>query len=147
MFAIAFIERAAIIHSRPLMPAYWGNFFSVLNYAEVITFMVLASKTLNFRFVELHATYGLFIVVFSFELYTYIKRKDMGSLNIFGATALAATASITHLLKLSIHEWFNYNDVSHVLMSLAIYFYYQAAMHLKIYEKHNKEESVALTPQ
>ncbi|MES2648874.1 MAG: hypothetical protein V4717_18500 [Bacteroidota bacterium] len=134
MFAIAFIERAAIIHSRPLMPAYWGKFFSILNYVEVVTFLILVYKTLNFHFVELHATYGLFIVVFSFELYTYIKTKDRGARYIFGATLLAAVAAISNLLKISPHRWFNYNDVSHVIMVGSIYLYYLGCMHLKMYE-------------
>ena len=144
MFAIAFIERAAIVHSRPLMPGYWGKFFSVLNYAEVITFMILVFRTLNFHFVELHATYGLFIVVFSFELYTFIKTKDPGSRYIFGATILAATAAITNLLRLSVDRWFNYNDVSHVLMAFAIYLYYLGAMNIKLYENKRETRVIAM---
>jgi hypothetical protein len=67
MLAIAFFERGAILHARGLMPAAWGKFFSILNYVEVAIFMLLTFKTLNFRFVEIHATYGLFVVVFCFE--------------------------------------------------------------------------------
>jgi hypothetical protein len=140
MFAIAFIERVAIIHSRPLMPAYWGKFFSILNYLEVVTFLLLVYKTLNFHFVELHATYGLFIVVFSFELYTYLKTKDPGTRYIFGATFLAAVAAIVNLLKLSPHRWFNYNDVSHVIMAVSIYLYYLGSKHLRLYEDHPKRK-------
>lgn len=134
MFAIAFIERAAIVHSRPVMHAKLGRFFSLFNYVEVVTFMLLAFKTLNFRFVEMHATYGLFVVVFCFELYTYIKTKDEGSKYIFAGTALAAASALTHLFKVSINEWFNYNDVSHVIMAIAVYFYYLGAVHLKVHE-------------
>jgi hypothetical protein len=68
-------------------------------------------------------------------LYTYIKKKDRGSWMIFIGTSLAAIASLTHLFKLSLHEWFNYNDVSHVFMAFAIYYYYLGAVNLKMYEQ------------
>lgn len=134
MFAIAVFERAAIIHARPLMPASWANFFSIFNYLEITAFMILAFITLNFRFVEMHATYGLFVVVFCFEVYTYKKRKDPGSYYIFYGTLLAGIAAITHLFKLGIHTWFNYNDVSHMIMAAGIYFYYKGSSNLKVYD-------------
>jgi hypothetical protein len=133
MLAVAFIERAAIVHSRPIMKASLGRFFSILNYIEVTLFIILTFITFNFRFVEAHATYGLFVVVFCFELYTYIKKKDRGSWLIFVGTSLAAIAALTHMFKLSLHEWFTYNDVSHVFMAIAIYYYYQGAVNLKMY--------------
>jgi hypothetical protein len=145
MLAIAFFERAAIIHARPLMAPALGRFFSIFNYIEVVTFMLLAFKTLNFRFVELHATYGLFVVVFCFELYTYVKQKDRGSIYIFMGTLLAAIAALTHLFKLSIDEWFNYNDVSHVIMAMGVFFYYKGSMKVKIYEPNSKTKSLAFS--
>lgn len=143
MLAVAFFERASILHARPLMRASLGNFFSVFNYIEVVAFMLLAFKTLNFRFVEMHATYGLFVVVFCFELYTYFKQKDRGSIYIFMGTLLAGIAALTHLFKLGIHEWFNYNDVSHVIMATGIFFYYKGSMIVKIYEPTDKKERLA----
>lgn len=138
MLSIAFIERAAIQHSKPLMHNYWGNFFSILNYVEVAVFLILAFITLNFRFVEAHATYGLFVIVFCFELYTYYKKKDNGSKYMFVGTVLAAAAALTHTFKLSLHEWFNYNDVSHVIMATGIYFYYLGAINLQLYDQPNE---------
>jgi hypothetical protein len=140
MLAIAFIERAAIMHSKPLMPSYLGNFFSIFNYIEVGVFLVLAFVTLNFRFVEAHATYGLFVIVFAFELYTWFKQRDPGSRYIFVGTTLSALAALTHMLQLSISEWFNYNDISHVIMATGVYYYYQGAINLRLYEA---EESKA----
>lgn len=145
MLAIAFFERAAILHGRPLMPASLGNFFSTLNYVEVVIFMLLALKTLNFRFVEMHATYGLFVVVFCFELYTYFKQKDRGSFYIFAGTLLAAVAALTHMFTISIHEWFNYNDVSHVIMATGIFFYYKGSMHVRVYEPTKKSGSLTFS--
>lgn len=127
MAAVAVFERAAIIHSRPLMNKNIGRFFSWFNYAEILTFMVLSLITLRFFFVIMHVMYGLLVVVFSFELYVYSKTKDAALKHIFYATAWGVAALFCHAYQLSIHYWFNYNDVSHMAMIASILHYYKAA--------------------
>lgn len=127
MAAVAVFERAAIIHSRPLMNKSIGRFFSWFNYAEILTFMILSLITLRFVFVILHVMYGLLVVVFCFELYVYSKTKDAAIKHIFYATAWGVAALLCHAYQLSIHYWFNYNDVSHMAMIASILHYYKAA--------------------
>ena len=131
MAGVALFERAVIAHARPFMNRKVGNFFSVFNYIEIFTFMSLSLATLNFLFVELHATYGLFVVVFCFELFVYSKTKDAALKNIFMATVFGVIAILCHAFKLGINRWFNYNDVSHLAMAVAIFFYYKAAKNMK----------------
>ncbi len=128
MAAVAFFERAAIRHGRTVMPYAVGRFFSILNYIEILTFMFLSLYTLNFMFVILHAIYGLFVVVFCFMFYMYIKTKDPALVNIFIATAWGIAAMLCHAFQPGINQWFNYNDVSHLAMTAAIYYYYKAAL-------------------
>ncbi len=132
MAAVAVFERAAIIHSRPLMNKNIGQFFSWFNYAEILTFMILSFITLRFTFVIMHAMYGLLIVVCCFELYVYSKTKDAALKHIFYATAWGFAALICHATQLNIHYWFNYNDVSHLAMIAAILHYYKAAVGMQV---------------
>lgn len=132
MAAVAVFERAAIIHSRPLMNKHIAQFFSWFNYAEILTFMLLSLITLRFSFVIMHAMYGLLIVVFSFELYVYCITKDALLKHIFYATAWGLAALICHTMQLNIHYWFNYNDVSHLAMIAAILHYYKAAVGMQV---------------
>ena len=132
MAGVAAFERAAIAHSRPLMHKNVGRFFSVLNIVEILTFMFLSIVKLNFLFVELHATYGLFVVVFCFELYVYLKTKTASFQYLLAATLFGFAAILCHALKLSVNNWFNYNDVSHLFMSVSILFYYKMALVLKL---------------
>ncbi|MCB9306797.1 MAG: hypothetical protein H6565_09380 [Lewinellaceae bacterium] len=118
MISIAALERAAILHAKPLMPSFWGRFFSVLNIVELGIFLYLALSTLNFHFVEIHAGYGLLIVVSLFEGYVYRKRKDAGSKLILLAIPLAALAAALHLAKFSFSVWFTYFDIGHILMCI-----------------------------
>jgi hypothetical protein len=128
MAAVAFFERAAIRHGRTVLPYSIGRFFSVLNYLEILAFMFLSLYTLNFTFVILHAIYGLFVVVFCFMFYMYIKTKDPALVNIFIATGWGIAAMLCHAFQLGIYRWFNYNDVSHLAMTASVYYYYKAAL-------------------
>nr|WP_294902741.1 hypothetical protein [uncultured Lacibacter sp.] len=132
MAGVAVFERAAIIHSRPLMNKHIGQFFSWFNYVEILTFMLLSLITLRFLFVIMHAMYGLLIVVFCFELYVYSKTKDPALKHIFFATLWGLAALLCHAYQLSLHYWFNYNDVSHLAMVASIIHYYKAASGMQV---------------
>jgi hypothetical protein len=128
---VALFERAAILHASPLVPSRIASLFSWLNYIEIALLATLAFITLNFFWVEVHAFYGLFIVVFSLEFFVYRKTGDPAIRNIFIGTALAGVASIVHMFKLGIHAWFNHNDISHLIMAVGVFYYYRGVAALK----------------
>lgn len=126
MIAIALAERAAIMRSRQLMHHHLGKFFTVLNLAELIIFMFIAVYTLKFIFVEIHAMYGLLVVVFSFEGYIYLRTRDQNSKMVLWCVFLAALAAGAHIGQITIHKWFNYFDLAHVLMAISCGILYKA---------------------
>lgn len=133
MIAVALFERAAIWHIKPLLKPKFGSWLGYLNYVELTLFFVLTLVTLNFVVVEIHAFYGLFLMLFMIEIYVYKRKKDPGSVNIFIATGLGAVAAGFHALKFSFGPWFNYNDISHIPMAASIWYYYQGARHMTFY--------------
>jgi hypothetical protein len=133
MIAVALFERAAIWHIKPLLHQNIGKALGWLNYVELAIFFVLAFVTLNFVVVEVHAFYGLFLMLFLIECYVYKHKKDPGSKDIFVATFLGAVSAGLHALKFSFGEWFNYNDISHLAMGASIWYYYQGSRHMKYY--------------
>jgi len=139
MIAVALFERAAIWHIKPLLHRRGGLFLGWLNYVELAIFFVLAFVTLNFVVVEIHAFYGLFLMLFMIELYVYKKKKDPGSRDIFIATFLGAVSAGFHALKFSFGPWFNYNDISHIPMALSIWYYFQGARHMVFYGEEKEE--------
>lgn len=126
MIAIALAERAAIVRSQELMHYRLGKFFTALNLVELISFMFISIYTLKFIFVEIHAMYGLLIVVFSFEGYIYLKTKDPNSKLVLWCVFLAALAASAHIGQLTLHKWFNYFDLAHVLMAISCAILYKA---------------------
>lgn len=133
MLSVALAERAAIMHARPLMQKQLGVFFAWTNVIELITFILLAMFTLHFIYVEIHAVYGLLIVMASFELFVYWKKKDTGSRLVLWSVLFAFAAAVVHLLKFSLHTWFNYLDLSHVFMAISSYVLYRGVMQMKLY--------------
>ncbi len=131
MLSIALIERAAILHAKPILRPGIGKFFAILNIIELSVLVSVVLLTLNFFFVEVHAFYGLLIVVSSFELFIYIKIKDEGSKLLLVAVFISALAATVHLTQFSIHIWFNHLDLSHVLMAMAAYVFYLGATKIK----------------
>lgn len=131
MLSIALIERAAILHAKPILRPGIGKFFAILNIIELSVLVSVVLLTLNFFFVEAHAFYGLLIVVSSFELFIYVKTKDEGSKLLLVAVIISALAATVHLTQFSIHIWFNHLDLSHVLMAMAAYVFYLGATKIK----------------
>lgn len=126
MIAIALAERAAIMRSKQLMHHHLSKFFTFLNLAELVTFMFISIYTLRFIFVEIHAMYGLLVVVFSFEGYIFLRTRDHNSKKVLWCVFLAALAAYAHIGEVTIHKWFNYFDLAHVLMSISCAVLYQA---------------------
>lgn len=145
MIAVALFERAAIWHIKPLLPTQLGRLLGKLNYIELAIFFVLTFYTLSFLVVEIHAVYGLFLMLFTIEVYVYRKKKDPGSPYIFLATFLGAVSAGLHALKFSFGPWFNYNDISHISMGASIWYYYQGARHMRFYGDPKNETAPAET--
>jgi hypothetical protein len=135
MVSIAALERAAILHAKPLMPPFWGRFFSVMNFVELGIFLYLALSTLNFHFVEIHAGYGLLIVVGLFEGYVFWKKRDPGSRLLLLAIPLAAVAAAAHLAKFSFSVWFTFFDIGHVLMCVCALLMMRGAEMMRDYRR------------
>ncbi len=130
MASVALLERASIQHARPLMKPVIGKTFAIINIIELMIFVCISMYTLNFFFVEVHAAYGLIIVVLSFELFTYIHSKDKASLTFLLGVFFAFLSAVIHLNRISINEWFNYNDISHVFMAVSGWCFYKGVMRL-----------------
>ena len=145
MIAVALFERTAIWHVKPLLQEKTGKILGWLNYVELAIFFVLTFITLNFIVVEIHAFYGLFLMLFIIEIYVYRKKKDPGSIYVFIATGLGAVSAGLHALKFSFGPWFTYNDISHISMGASIWYYYQAARHIKSYDKETKQPEEMLS--
>ena len=133
MVSITLFERAAIVHAKPIMRPFWRRFFGTLNLIELAIFIFFACYTLNFKFVEAHAIYGLLLVVMLFEGYVYSQKKDEGSKIILLAILSTISALLLHIFKFSFSKWFNYFDMGHIIMAISAYIFYIGIKNTKMY--------------
>lgn len=127
MFSIMLLERASIEYALPLIKNRIGTIFKWVNFIELCTFITLTCYFLDFSFVEVHSAYGLLIVVASLNIYVFIKLKTVGSKLFLIAVGFSAVAAIIYMNKWSASVWLNFNDISHIFMSIsALFFYYGA---------------------
>lgn len=131
MLSVALIERSSIERAKPLVDPRVGKFFLVLNIIELLTVMTVTMTTLNFKWVEFHSGYGLLAIVLPFHAYTWYKTRDEGSKIIIIAVLIASCAALVFMNKISIHTWFNYLDISHVMMAVGAYVFYRGALKLQ----------------
>ncbi len=128
MVSINLLERAVIKYSDPLMNPAFSKFFSRFNVLELLVFAGLAFGTLNFEFVEVHSAYGIMVVVFGFALFNFFKgNREAEVMLLVGGVICALIAAVIFTMRLSIHQWFNYIDISHVFMAFTAVFFYKAA--------------------
>jgi hypothetical protein len=130
MISIMFVERAAIEHTRIWLKPSLVKAFGIINILEFITFLTLTITTLDFFYVEFHSGYGLMFVVLSLEGYLFLKTKNTAGKYMLAGIGFAALAAFFFMTKISLHEWFNYLCVSHVLMAVAATFFYWGTMRI-----------------
>ena len=135
MLSITLFERAAIFHAKPIIKPIYGKIFSVVNLTELVTFICLASYYLIFKFVIIHAVYGMVGVVLLFEGFVYIKTKDKGSKIILQAILVATVAFFLDLFKFSFCKWFNYFDMGHCIIAISAYIFYIGIKNTKVHPK------------
>lgn len=124
MISIMFVERAAIQHTKIWLKESLIKVLLVVNILEFLTFLILTIVTLNFFFVEFHSGYGLMFVVLSLEGFLYFKTKNQASKYILIGVGFAAIAALFFMNKISLHQWFNYLSISHVLMAVSATFFF-----------------------
>jgi hypothetical protein len=100
----------------------WVNTFVWL---WVIALLIITFLQNEFVLVKIHA--GI-VLVFSLIVYSlYDTRKDPGSKYIVSGILVAFLSIVTHSLRINLHEWFNYKDISHVIMIVSLYLIYKGA--------------------
>lgn len=128
MVSIAMVERASIEYAKNLIKPSTGKFLSILNMVELFTFVFITFITLNFFYVEVHTAYGLLIVVAGLNLFVFFKTRSTGSKLFLVAVGISAVSAIVFMNKWGLSPWFTHFDVSHVLLTIAAWFFYKASM-------------------
>ena len=84
-------------------------------------------ETRGFNMVKINSTIGLIGIVLPIHIYAWLQFKSQGSKWIAVAILWALIPGIVYNTEFTLHTWFNYHDLSHVLMSIFIIIMYFGA--------------------
>jgi len=89
----------------------------------ILTMLVYIFFFNNFLIVKVNA--GI-VLIYSFiiHLIKYNKYKERGSALVIFGIGVSFISIITHTLKISFNNWFNYKDISHVIISTSLIIIY-----------------------
>lgn len=96
-------------------------------YAQLIVMSMSVIIFQHFSSVLWDSIIGLIGVVIPVSLVHYSKHKDRRSALIVVGVLSNLIPGLIHLLKISFNQWFNFNDISHVVMIGCLYIMYKAA--------------------
>jgi len=145
MLSVALIERASIEHARKLISPRLARTLAWSNVLELLTFMTLTFSSLNFIFVEIQTTYGLLVVVASLNIFIYSRTRSQGSKLFLIAVGFSALGALVFMNKWSIHMWFNYLDLSHVLLTISAIFFYKGSRIIILNTRQKKSQPVVIS--
>ena len=97
--------------------------FKSLLVLKLIVFfgLVINPSTSNFELVQLHSAIDVVCLALPLHLLNYKWNKSKGSLRVVWAFIYALIPGVIYSNQLSIGKWFNYHDISHVLMAFFIF--------------------------
>ena len=79
---------------------------------------MLAPQLSDFLFAQLSSTVSLIAFILPINLYNYVKSASKGSLFILFTIFYSIIPGLVFNNQISIDKWFNYHDISHVLMAI-----------------------------
>mgnify|MGYP000318392673 CR=1 FL=1 len=96
-------------------------------YAQLVVMIVSVFYFQNFQAVMFNSIVGLLCVAFPLNFFHYKKYQDSRSLIVMLGILSNAIPALIHTFKISVNEWFNANDISHVIMVFCFYLIFKGA--------------------
>ncbi|MBT4775396.1 MAG: hypothetical protein HON99_06730 [Crocinitomicaceae bacterium] len=128
MIAVAFAERTAINLAASTIHPKYVRYFKWVNILELLVFMIFACYKLNFLYVLVHSAYGILGVTGAFYLYILLRQQRKGSTFFLKGIGFSLVGAAIFLSQLCIGRWFNYMDISHVLMAISAWYFYKGSV-------------------
>jgi len=96
-------------------------------YAQLLIMSGSVLYLNNFNSVRINSAVGLVGVVIPISVLHYLKHKDRRSILIILGVLSNLIPGAIHTFKISYNQWFNFNDISHIIMLFCFYILYKGA--------------------
>lgn len=127
--AIWFVEMSSLEAVKQGLKPQWVSLWRGIFFVQWLVFMALIVNpaTRSFEMVKLNSSVGLAVVVLALQGYHYWHSREDGRLLLMLGIVMGIFPAIIYTGQISLHRWFNYHDISHLLMALDMYVIYRGA--------------------
>jgi hypothetical protein len=124
-----FLGLATLKEIAPLIKPHINRLIKVIFISQVSIFIVfmLIPNTSFFGLAQLCSLVSLIGMMLPMHIFNYSKTKSLGSKYFIIAIAMGVLPGIVFNTQLSISRWFNYHDISHVIMATIVFIMYLGA--------------------
>lgn len=103
------------------------SFLRFFVYAQLLIMSSTVIYLHNFNSVRINSALGLMGIIVPISVWHYKKYKDKRSILIILGIFSNLLPGFIHAFKISYNQWFNFNDISHILMIGCFYILYRGA--------------------
>lgn len=121
--AILFISRSSILRLQSALPDKIPTAIAWWPVIQFVIFMcaIIWPETRSFDTVKLNATLGMTLIAIPLQYIIWFKTRHPGHLRFALGLSMGIFPAIIYNNEISLHAWFNYHDISHVLMAMAMF--------------------------
>ncbi len=119
-FAVFFALKATIFFTS--LNYLTKKIFNWINLSLLIIFLIYTLGTNNFEIFKMHAAAGLLLIFITHSIAWW--RSHTGSGWIMGGMGISFVTVLVHTKQFSFSPWFNYKDISHVIMMASLVLIY-----------------------
>lgn len=127
--AVCLASIASILYLRNKNVKLFLYLITIIQFSIAIVYIIMLNR---FWIVKWDAIIGLGLLVGGVNIFLASK-GNKGSVIILKGIVITSLTAIIHSNKISISKWFNYNDISHVILFIGFYIIAQGAVKLQEY--------------
>lgn len=122
-----FLGTASLIEIRQVANKGLFKALKIAFYAQIALylFLLLNPYTRDFKLAQFGAVTSLIVFILPMHLFNYFKTKRKGSLLISISILCGILPALVYNTQFSFSNWFNYHDLSHVLVAVNMYITYR----------------------
>jgi len=134
-----FLGLATLKEIAPLIKPHISRLIKVVFISQVSIFIVfmLIPKTSFFGLAQLCSVVSLIGMMLPMHIFNFSKTKSSGSKLFIIAIGMGVLPGIIFNMQLSVNRWFNYHDISHVVMATIFFVIFLAARKFSFLKQHN----------
>ncbi|MEO1448401.1 MAG: hypothetical protein AAFV07_02675 [Bacteroidota bacterium] len=121
--SIFFIGRSSILRLQEVFPDKILHIVTLWPVVQYVIFMVaiIWPETRSFDTVKLNATLGMTLIAIPLQYIIWYKTRHPGHLRFAVGLSMGIFPAIVFNNQITLHTWFNYHDLSHVLMAISMF--------------------------